>query len=76
MVLGGGGTVFGPIAGAFFVEFISELVWGEFLKLHFLVLGLILVLVVIFTPKGFMDLFQKGFSISKIMAGVKENRVL
>jgi len=75
MVLGGGGTVIGPIVGAFFIEFISELVWGTFLELHFLILGLILVLVVIFMPKGFMDLLRKGISFSKLMAGVKENRV-
>ena len=76
MVLGGGGTVLGPILGAFFVEFISELVWGNFLELHFLILGLILVIVVVFTPKGLMDLFQKGFSLSKMLTSMKENRVL
>ncbi len=75
MILGGGGTVFGPIGGAFFIEFISELVWGRFLELHFLILGLILVIVVIFAPKGFMDLFQKGFSLNKLVTGIKENRV-
>jgi branched-chain amino acid transport system permease protein len=75
MVLGGRGTVLGPIAGAFFIEFISELVWGKFLELHFLILGLILVLVVIFTPRGFMDLLRRGLSLSKLMAGVKENRI-
>lgn len=75
MVLGGRGTVLGPIAGSFFIEFISEVVWGKFLELHFLILGLVLVFVVIFTPKGFMDLLRRGFSLSKLMAGVKENRV-
>lgn len=75
MVLGGGGTVLGPIAGAFFIEFISELVWGEFLEMHFLILGLILVFVVIFTPKGFMELLQRGFNLSKLIAGVKESRI-
>lgn len=75
MVLGGGGTVLGPIVGAFFVEFISELVWGKFLELHFLILGLILVFVVIFMPRGFMDFFRKGFSLSRLMAEVKENRI-
>lgn len=76
MVLGGGGTVLGPIVGAFFVEFISELVWGRFLELHFLILGLILVLVVVFTPKGLMDLFEKGISLSNMLADMKDNRVL
>jgi len=75
MVLGGRGTVLGPIVGAFFIEFISEVVWGKFLELHFLILGIILVLVVIFTPRGFMDLFRKGFSLSRLLSGVKANRV-
>lgn len=75
MILGGRGTVLGPIIGAFFIEFISEIVWGEFLELHFLILGLILVVVVVFAPKGLMGLFRKGFSFSKLIAGVKESKV-
>jgi branched-chain amino acid transport system permease protein len=75
MILGGGGTVLGPILGAFFIEFISEIVWGKFLEIHFLILGLILVFVVIFTPKGFVNLFRGGLSISSLVAGVKETRV-
>ena len=75
MVLGGGGTVYGPIWGAFFIEFISEIVWGKFLELHFLILGLILVFVVIFAPKGFMDLFKRGLTLSSLLSGVTENRV-
>jgi|YelNatPaOPRAMG01_1025707.scaffolds.fasta_scaffold101182_2 branched-chain amino acid transport system permease protein len=75
MVLGGAGTVLGPIAGAFFIELISELVWGKFLELHLLILGLVLVLVVIFTPKGFIDLIHKGLSPSKLLLGIKANKV-
>lgn len=75
MVLGGRGTVFGPIVGAFFIEFISEVVWGKFLELHFLILGIVLVFVVIFTPRGFMEVFRKGFSLSGLLAGVKANKV-
>ena len=75
MVLGGRATVLGPVIGAFFIEFISEVVWGEFLELHFLILGLILVIVVVFAPKGLMGLSQKGFSLSRLIAGIKENRI-
>lgn len=75
MVLGGAGTVLGPIAGAFFIEFISELVWGKFLELHLLILGLILVFVVIFTPKGFIDMFQRGLTPSKLLSGIKASRI-
>jgi branched-chain amino acid transport system permease protein len=75
MVLGGGGTILGPIWGAFFIEFISELVWGKFLEIHFLILGLILVLVVIFAPRGFVNLFRRGLTISNLVAGLKQTRV-
>lgn len=75
MILGGAGTVFGPIIGAFFIELISELVWSKFLELHLLLLGIILVLVVIFTPKGFIELIQKGLSPSKLLIGIKANRI-
>jgi branched-chain amino acid transport system permease protein len=75
MTLGGRATVLGPVIGAFFIEFISEIVWGNFLQLHNLILGAILVLVVVFTPTGFMDLFHRGFSISKLRRGIRNNRV-
>ena len=75
MVLGGAGTVLGPIAGAFFIEFISEVVWSRFLELHLLILGLVLILVVIFTPKGFIDLFQRGLTPSKFLSGIRANRI-
>ncbi len=75
MTLGGRATVLGPVIGAFFIEFISEIVWGKFLQLHFLILGVILVLVVIFTPTGFMDLFRRGFSVSRLFKGIRNNRV-
>lgn len=75
MVLGGGGTVLGPILGAFFIEFISEIVWGKFLEIHFLILGLILVFVVIFAPQGFVNLFRGGLSIINLVTGVKQTRV-
>ncbi len=57
-ILGGAGTIVGPILGAFFLELLSELVWSEFMSLHMLVLGLTVVLVVIFLPKGLVSLLQ------------------
>jgi branched-chain amino acid transport system permease protein len=57
------------------VEFISEVVWGRFLEIHFLILGLILVLVVIFTPKGLVGLAAKRFSVSEFLKGIRQNRV-
>lgn len=55
-ILGGAGTILGPVVGAFFFDLISELVWSRFLSLHMLVLGLTVVVVVLFLPKGFAPL--------------------
>lgn len=76
MVLGGAGTVMGPIIGAFFIELISELIWSKFTELHLLILGALLVFTVLFTPKGLMDFIsQKKFSFSMFLSGIRENRI-
>jgi branched-chain amino acid transport system permease protein len=58
-ILGGAGTVVGPILGAFFFEYLSEAVWSQFFDLHMLVLGGLIVLVVLFIPKGLVSLLPK-----------------
>jgi len=40
------------VIGAFLIEVISETVWGQFLTLHMLILGIIMVGVVILIPEG------------------------
>jgi branched-chain amino acid transport system permease protein len=57
ILFGGLGTVFGPIVGAVILETISELVWSRFINLHLGILGIIIVLVVLFMPEGFLRLF-------------------
>lgn len=74
-LLGGGGTVFGPVIGAFLLEFLSEWVWGKFLFIHTAVLGGIVVLVIIFMPQGFMKLVRQRLSFATLMANIRENRV-
>ncbi|GAA5235015.1 branched-chain amino acid ABC transporter permease [Verticiella sediminum] len=54
MLMGGMGTVAGPILGAFFLEFVSTVIWGQFLKVHMMVLGLLIIVVVMFMPDGFL----------------------
>jgi branched-chain amino acid transport system permease protein len=75
MVLGGAGTVWGPIAGAFFIELISEFAWSRFLEFHFLIVGLILIFTVLFTPKGLMDLMDKKFTFSLLTEGIRKYRI-
>jgi branched-chain amino acid transport system permease protein len=75
MLLGGGGTVLGPILGATVLELISELVWGEFLILHMLIFGAIIILVILFMPSGMMEVFRKRYSLAALLTNVKERSV-
>jgi len=60
ILIGGAGTVFGPVIGAFILETISELVWSRFLNLHLGILGTIIILVVLFMPNGILSLVTSG----------------
>lgn len=60
ILIGGAGTVFGPVIGAFILETISELVWSRFLNLHLGILGMIIILVVLFIPNGLLSLVTSG----------------
>ncbi len=60
ILIGGAGTVFGPVIGAFILESISELVWSRFINLHLGILGTIIILVVLFMPRGILSLVTQG----------------
>jgi branched-chain amino acid transport system permease protein len=51
-LLGGPGTIWGPIVGASIFLVFEEAVWRNFLMLHEGLLGAIVVLLVLFLPKG------------------------
>ena len=59
VLLGGAGSVFGPLLGAAVYLSLEELVWRRFLEVHTGVLGLLIVLLVLFLPKGLLSLSQK-----------------
>jgi branched-chain amino acid transport system permease protein len=52
MLLGGPGTVAGPLVGAFALHILSVLVWSRFLHGHLAVFGVAMVLIVLFLPGG------------------------
>ncbi|MFQ3619359.1 MAG: branched-chain amino acid ABC transporter permease [Spirochaetales bacterium] len=56
MLIGGMGTVYGPVVGAVILETVSELVWSKFINLHLGILGAIIILAVLFMPKGVLHL--------------------
>jgi branched-chain amino acid transport system permease protein len=67
ILIGGAGTVFGPVIGAFILETISELVWSRFINLHLGILGTIIILVVLFMPRGIVSLVTQGRSFLEPM---------
>jgi branched-chain amino acid transport system permease protein len=58
-IIGGVGTVWGPLLGAAVFQLLSTFVWSHFLELHPTVLGAIIVLFIVFLPRGLMDLFRR-----------------
>ncbi len=55
-VFGGPGTVFGPVIGAFLLSGISELLASNVSTVASLFYGLVIVLAVVFMPKGLIDM--------------------
>jgi len=52
MLIGGAGSVLGPIIGAFVIELFSEMIWSAFLEYHLAALGITIIIIVFFVPKG------------------------
>jgi branched-chain amino acid transport system permease protein len=55
-ILGGVGTVLGPVLGAVIVETLMQIVWGTFLEYHLGVLGLAVIIIILFFPGGLMGI--------------------
>jgi branched-chain amino acid transport system permease protein len=56
-LLGGIGTVAGPLIGALILTAINETLWSHFPQIHTLFFGAVIVLVVLFLPRGLLWLF-------------------
>ncbi len=74
-LIGGIGTVFGPLIGAVFLVPVSELARGwlgaHALGLHGFVYGIVLVLVVLFMPNGLMGAMKRIFGKVEPERGVQ-----
>lgn len=58
-MLGGAGTVLGPVVGALVFIVMEELVWRNFLSFHAAVLGLLIVGLIFFLPNGILGLVRR-----------------
>jgi branched-chain amino acid transport system permease protein len=50
-LIGGAGTVLGPLVGAVLVELAANLTWSHLLKYHLAVLGIIIMAAAILIPR-------------------------
>ncbi|HVV42941.1 MAG TPA: branched-chain amino acid ABC transporter permease [Nitrobacter sp.] len=55
LIIGGMGSILGPVIGAFVIEIVSTLVWSGFLHAHQLIFGVLIVVVCLVAPQGIID---------------------
>jgi branched-chain amino acid transport system permease protein len=67
-LLGGLGTLVGPILGAVVLQLLSELIWSHFLEVHLAVLGIVIIAVVLFLPNGLAPFLRVWLSRSAAIA--------
>lgn len=62
-IIGGRGTLFGPILGAFLLRPLSEITaayfGGTYLGVHLILYGILLMISILFIPKGMTELFSR-----------------
>ncbi len=64
-LFGGKGTVWGPVLGAVCLFVFQELVWARFLYLHQVLFGAIIVVVVLFLPRGILGVLQQRYRLPR-----------
>jgi branched-chain amino acid transport system permease protein len=71
-MLGGLGTVAGPVIGSTILYWLRDVLWANFLLFHQIFEGILLIIIVLFVPEGIMGLLDKdssGTSLNRIVKG-------
>jgi branched-chain amino acid transport system permease protein len=74
-LLGGAGTVAGPVTGALILTAINETLWSHFPKIHTIFFGAVIVLVVLFLPRGILHLFRARQTARVFLESLRAYRV-
>ena len=59
-LLGGMGTVLGPVIGASFLTLISEYLGARFVYDYLVFVGLVIIIVILILPQGIMGVIRRG----------------
>lgn len=62
VILGGRGTLWGPVIGAFVFHIAQELLWTYLLGWQRVVMGLLILVVVVYFPQGLVGWFRETFA--------------
>jgi branched-chain amino acid transport system permease protein len=65
VLFGGKGTVWGPVLGATALFVVQELVWARFLYLHQVLFGAIIIVVILFMPRGVLGVLQLRYRLPR-----------
>ena len=60
VLLGGMGTVLGPLLGAIVLSVVNEVLWANYPQVYLASVGVIVLLAVLFTPRGLVNIGMKG----------------
>jgi branched-chain amino acid transport system permease protein len=83
-MIGGSGTLLGPLIGAAVYQLLSTYLWGQFIELHPTFLGLIIIFFVVFLPRGLMQLIPRTIAVvagrrpfrwRNLFANIRDHRV-
>ncbi|MEJ2698845.1 MAG: branched-chain amino acid ABC transporter permease [Desulfuromonadales bacterium] len=76
-VFGGIGSLWGPTIGAVVIEVIDNFLSAHFLVIHTIFFGSIVILVILFAPKGIYDIFsgRKKVGLAYFLENIRKNRV-
>lgn len=66
-MLGGIGTVAGPIVGLVVLYWLREVLWAHLLDFHLIAQGVLLIVIVLFMPRGLVGWFdRRGISVTDL----------
>jgi branched-chain amino acid transport system permease protein len=68
-MLGGLGTILGPVVGSGVLYSLREVLWANFLDYHLIVQGVLLGLIVMYLPKGLMGLLRADSRLFSFLLG-------
>jgi branched-chain amino acid transport system permease protein len=71
-LLGGAGTVLGPVAAAFVVELLATWTWSKLLNWHLGVMGTIIMVIIVLFPNGFREALRDLSANSPRLANARK----